>query len=157
MKRKWLQLSLMLFIPCIVLVALFAKLAISMAWLADRDSIQRTAQISQRQEERLLRSADPTVCAKVRLLNAINQRGVIGKAVAEFREVRRLADNEFGVRDRCSFIWEEALKDVPGQQCTGYHFSFGDIEEFEEGESCGFDVLTVDDKIAFVWVEQLIW
>jgi hypothetical protein len=54
-------------------------------------------------------------------------------------------------------MWQEALKNVPGQSCTGYFFSLGNSEEIEEGEALGFDVLTVDEKIALVRELEAIW
>ncbi|MHB0955844.1 MAG: hypothetical protein ACYC0X_05625 [Pirellulaceae bacterium] len=153
MKRKWVRFGLQSFFACILLIAL---VAMALGWRADRIRLQETVQTLQRQQQ-LLRRADPAIYSKTRLFSALNQPGVVGRAVAEFPDVRRLADERFGVHGRVSDIWQEALKNVPGQQCTGYFFSFGDPQESEEYEAAGFDVLTVDDRIALVRQVEMIW
>ena len=153
MKRKWVRFGLQSFFACILLIAL---VAMALGWRADRIRLQETVQTLQRQEQ-LLRRADPAIYSKSRLFGVLNQPGVIGRSVAEFPDVRRLADETFGERGRVNSIWQEALKNVQGQQCTGYFFSFGDAHVIEEFEALGFDVLTVDDKIALVREVEATW
>ena len=152
-KRKWVRFVLQSFFACILLIAL---VAMAPGWRADRIRLRETVQALQRQEQ-LLRRADPAIHSKTRLFSALNQPGVVGRAVAEFPDVRRLADERFGVHGRVSDIWQDALKNVPGQQCIGYFFSWGNPQEIEEGEALGFDVLTVDDKIALVREVVAMW
>jgi hypothetical protein len=153
MKLRWLRFSLQTMFGCMTLAVLAAM---SLGWRADRIRLQETMQALQRRE-RALRHADAAMYSKTRLFEALKRPEVIGRSVTEFPDVRRLANERFGVHGRVSEMWQEALKNVPGQSCTGYFFSLGNSEEIEEGEALGFDVLTVDEKIALVRELEAIW
>ncbi len=137
-------------------ISLVAMVAMALGWRADRLRLRETVQALKRHEQ-LLRHADTVIYSKARLFTALHQPSVIGRAVAEFPDVPRLADERFGVLGRASGIWQDAIKNVPGQTCTGYFFSFGHGQDVEEGEALGFDVLIVDDKIALVREVKTIW
>ena len=130
MKRKWIRFGLQSFFACISLVAL---VAMALGWRTDRIQLQKTVRAFRRQGQ-LLNHANPAIYSKSRLFGVLNQPGVIGRSVAEFPDVPGLRMRHWRERGRVNSIWQEALKNVQGQQCTGYFFSFGDahvIEEFE--------------------------
>lgn len=125
--------------------------AVCCAWWQDHTSGQR----------KLDRAAEAARFGKLKLYEQLRDPETIGMAVTQFPEIRKFADKTFD-EGTMPELWKQTAESRAGKSCVGYYFQFGESENapitaWAQDGATGFYVLTINERIVLLDVEQLLW